>query len=411
MSTITRTLPTGASGTAPTFTAVSGQRGTSTDTTSKRPDISEEMITYENYRTPITSDVMLSNKFGSKPSGNTTFQWMETTLLPPTGTITLTGGAATEDTAVVDDYTLMQLGTKLVVDSTGEVLVVDTAPSSSTVYVTKVGSGNITATTTATFHYMGNVFEQGSNSATAKSVSKAYRSNYMEIFKSAVQETESQQASDEYGVNDWDMQKLNRWKELKEHFELQFLRGVKVAPATGLTGSFYQGYTGGCFDSAAGFIATYFKYSGTAPDENWFFGTYLPGVFAKGSDTKTLYAGSALVTAISGYSKNKDRMVTTVQETTYGKKILNVFSDFGSLNVKWHPMFDGDTFSKQGVVLDTTNGRIQYRYLSANGKSRDFQWRDYGEYYKQADSRKGEWLVEAGFQIEGNEYHSIIEPA
>lgn len=409
MGTITRTLPTGATGTAPTYVSVSGTRATNTDSTSKRPDISEDMITYENYRTPITSDVMLSNKFGSKATGNQTFQWMETTLLPITDTVSYTGGSTTA-TCTPGNPSIWQLGTKAVVDSTGEVIVVSTA-SDTTPTVKRVGSGNLSTTSSDTVHFMGNVFEQGSNSAVAKSVNKAFRLNYTEIFKTAVQETESQQASDEYGPNDWDMQKLNRWKELKEHFEFNFLRGIRVAPATGLTGSFYQAYTGGCFDSTAGFISTYFKYNGTSPDEDWFFGTYLPGIFNKGSDMKTLYCGSQLQIAISNYSKNANRMRTYTDETRYGKKITEVFSDFGTLSVQWHPMFDGDYFSKQGLVLDKKAGKIMYRYLSANGKSRDFQWRDYGEYYKQADSRKGEWLVEAGFQIEGNEYHSIIEPA
>jgi len=410
MGTITRTLPTGASGTAPTFTSVSGQRGTNTDSTSKRPDISEEMITYENYRTPITSDVMLSNKFGSKPSGNTYFQWMESTLLPATDTVSWTGTSTSEDNITVGDSVLYQVGTKFVVDSTGEVYVVDSIDSSE-IDVTCVGGGTMTVASSETIHFLGDVFEQGSNSATAKSVSKAYKYNYMEIFKKAVHETESQQASEEYGPNDWDMQKLNRWKELKETFEMQFLHGVRVAPATGLTGSFYQSYSGGVYDTTAGYIATYFKYSGTAPDEDWFFNTYLPGAFKKGSDVKTLYAGADLVSAIDGYSRSKERMITTVNETTFGKKTLNVFSSFGTLIVKWHPMLEGTTFAKQGVCLDTKAGKIQYRYLSGNGKSRDFQWRDYTDYYKQADSRKGEWLVEAGFQIEGNEYHNLIEPA
>ena len=410
MGTLTRALPTGASGTAPTFTSVSGQRGTNTDSTSKRPDISEDMITYRNYRTPITSNVMLSNKFGSKPSGNTYFQWMETSLLPATDTLTVTGSSSTEDNVTVGDSTLYQVGTMFVVDSTGEVYVVDSIASSE-IDVTLIGGGTMTALTTATIHFLGTVFEQGSNSATAKSVNKAYRYNYMQIFKTSVHETESQQASDEYGANDWDMQKLNRWDELKEHFELAFIRGQRSAPATGLTGSFYQSYTGGCFDSSAGFIATYFKYNGTAPSEDWFFNTLLPGAFKQGSDTKTMYAGSAVVSAISAYSRNKDRMVTTVDETVFGKKITNVFSDFGNLEVRWHPMFDGDYFSKQALILDQQMGKIKYRYLSANGKSRDFQWRDYTDYYKQADSRKGEWLVEAGFQLEGNEFHSIVTPA
>ncbi len=410
MGTITHKLPSGATGTDPTFTSVSGQRATNTDSTSKRPDISEEMITYENYRTPITSDVMLSNKFGSKPSGNTYFQWMESSLLPATDTVTWTGTSTTEDNITVGNSDLYQVGTKFVVDATGEVYVVDSIASSE-IDVTCVGGGTMTVASGETIHFLGDVFEQGSNSATAKSVSKAYKYNYMEIFKKAVHETESQQASEEYGPNDWDMQKLNRWKELKETFEMQFLHGVRVAPTTGLTGSFYQSYSGGVYDSSAGFIATYFKYSGTTPDEDWFFDTYLPGAFKKGSDVKTLYAGADLVSAIDGYSRSKERMITTVNETTFGKKTLNVFSSFGTLIVKWHPMLEGATFAKQGVCLDTKAGKIQYRYLSANGKSRDFQWRDYTEYYKQADSRKGEWLVEAGFQIEGNEYHNCIEPA
>jgi hypothetical protein len=409
MGTITRTLPDGATGTAPTYTSVSGQRATNTDSTSKRPDISEEMITYENYRTPITSDVMLSNKFGSKPTGNQTFQWMESCLLPITDTVSYTGGGATA-TMTPANPSIWQLGTKAVVDAFGEVIVVSTA-SDTTPTVTKVGSGTLTTAASHTVHFMGNVFEQGSNSAVAKSTSKAFRSNYTEIYKTAVQETESQQASDEYGPNDWDMQKLNRWKEMKEHVEFNFLRGVKVAPTTGLTGSFYQAYSGGCFDSAAGFIATYFKYSGTTVDEDWFFQTYLPGVFDEGSDMKTLYAGSAIISAISGFSRNKDRLVTTVDETRYGKKITNIFSDFGNLEVVWHPMFSGAVFSKEGLVLDKSAGKIQYRYLSANGKNRDFHFRDYTDYYKQADSRKGEWLAEIGFQIEGNEYHSILQPA
>lgn len=410
MATLTRTLPTGATGTAPTFTEVEGSRVTSGSTglTEARPDINEDMIVYENFRTPISSYI-LADKFGSKPTGNQYFQWMETALLPATDTISFTGGSTTA-TATPGDATLYQLGTRFVVDRTGDVCVVSTDAATPT--ITKVGSGNLTTAAGDTIHFMGTVFEQGSNSSTAVSVDKAFRYNYTEIHKKAVQETGSRKATVEYSTNDWDLQKLNRWAEFKESdMEYSLIFGVRDADATGLTGSYYQYYSGGLFDSTAGFISTYWGYDGTAPSEGWFFNTLMPGIFLLGSDRKTLLVGSAFMSALTGFSKDKLTLNTEISQDGYGKRTATIFSDFGTLDVKWHPMLSGSTFSQYGIVLDLIKGKLSYRHLSGNGENRDIQFRDYREYYKQADSEKGEWFGEFGWQIEGNEYHHIIKPA
>jgi hypothetical protein len=397
------------SGTGQTFTSVTGARATSnTGSSAAIREVQQAMIEFEPYQTPILTKLM-SSKLGKKPTGNQKFEWINSSLLPMTDTITLAGGSASEDTCTVGDYTLWQIGTKAVVDNTGEVIICDTA--STTINVTKVGSGNITAGTTVTVHFMGNSFEQGTSSATAKSVNKNFPYNYVEIFKHAVHETESQQATVEYGPVDWDRNKAARMREFKMHIERNLLHGIRTSAATGYqTGSFTQYFTGGFYDSTAAYISTTYAYNGTAPDEAWFFGTFLRGLFAKGTNKKRLYAGALLVQAINDFSKVKQK--TQVTESEYGVDINKVICPFGTLEVVWHPMLDGAVFSMNGIALDFGMGDvIKYRYLSGNGKNRDLQFRDYNDYFKQADSRKGEWLGEIGLQIDGDEYHGLIQPA
>jgi hypothetical protein len=191
--------------------------------------------------------------------------------------------------------------------------------------------------------------------------------------------------------------------------ELSFIHGVRDLDTAGLTGSYEQRYSGGCFDTTAAFITQKFAYTGDAPSEAWFFDTFMPGAFVRGGDRKKLYAGQKLVSAISKFSK--DKIQTLVTEQAYGKKLLNVISDFGTMDVIWHPMLDGPVHAYRGLVLDEVEGKLKYRYLAGNGINRDLQFEDFGEYYKQADSSKGQWIVEAGPQIEGNLYHCVIDRA
>jgi len=408
MGSFTNAKPTGASGTGETFTSVSGSRATTNVGASAAiREVQEAMVVFEPYQTPLLSH-FLSNKLAKKPTGNQKYEFMHSTLLPQTETVTLTGGGANEDAIAVGDKTLFQVGTKFVVDSTGEVLIVDSIAGND-IDVTKVGSGNITAAAGAGVHFLGESFEQGSSSATAKSVNKNFLYNYVEIFKKAVNETGSQQSTVEYGPNDWNFNKTSRMSEIKIQIEQSMWRGIRSS-ATGYQNQAYtQFFTGGVFDSTAGFISTTYAYAGTKPSETFFFDTLVPGIFGKGSNRKRLYAGANLIQAVNDYSKVKQQ--TKVEDTVYGVKIREIMTTFGTLELVWNPQFDGDTFASQGVVLDFGMGdMVQYRYLAGNGNNRDIQFRDYPHFAEQ-DSRKGEWLGEIGFQLKGDEYHSIVKPA
>lgn len=405
MGSFSRSLPSGFTGTGESYTSVSGARGTSNvGTSAARREVDDAMVTFEPFQTPILTE-LLTNKMRRKPTGNQKFEWVTSSLLPRTDTVTLVGGAANEDNITVGDSTLYQVGTKFVVDSTGEVVIVDSIASSQ-VDVTKIGSGNITAASSATVHFLGDSFEQGSSSATAKSVNKTFPYNYVEIFKKSVHEAESQQATSEYGPDDWNRNKMDRMAEFKMDLEANFLFGIRDDNTGFQNGTFTQYHTGGVvIDSSANYISAQYDY--TTLTEALFFDTFLAGWFSKGSNRKRLYAGASLLTTINNFSKVKQQ--TAVSDEVYGVRIKSIKSEFGDVELVWHPMLEGSVYSGYGVGLDMGRDYVKYRYLAANGKSRDLGFRDYtSPTFAEQDSRKGEWLGEIGWEIQGSEYHALI---
>lgn len=409
MSTFVPASPSGSSGTLPTMTSVSGARSTSNVGSSAAiRDVQDAMFTAQPYQTPILTK-LLSSKSGKKPATNQKVEWIYSTLLPQTDTVTLAGGSSSEDNITVAASDMYQVGTKFVVDTTGEVCIVDSIASSQ-IDVTKVGSGNITAGSSVTIHFIADSFEQGSSSATAKSVNKAFEYNYCEIFKKAVHETRSQRATAEYGPDDWNRNKADRMMEFKFGIERNFLHGVRTTATGYQNGSHTQYFAGGVFDTTANFISGLYAYSGTTPTESYFFDTFIKDAYSQGSNSKTLYAGNSLVAAINNYSKNTSTLRTNVADTVYGVKLNRLEHNFGVTNLVWHPMLDGAEFGYKGILLDDGVGYVKYRYLAGNGENRDLQFEEF-DFIKEQDARKGQWIAECCLQVEGNPYHAVLEPA
>jgi hypothetical protein len=365
------------------------------------------MITFKPYQSPILTRLLTSG-FGKKPSGSQKFEWQYSVLLPRTTTVTLAGGAANEDNITVGATDLFQVGTKFVVDANGQVCIVDSIAGAQ-IDVTKLGSGNITAVTTSTVHFLGDSFEQGSSSATAKSVNKAFEYNYCEILKRSVHETRSKAATVEYGPEDWMRNKMDRMEEFKYDVEMNFIAGIRDDNTGFQNGSFTQYHAGGVLDTTANFISPSYAYTDPMT-ESFFFDTFIKGAYSQGSNEKTLYAGNTLLTYINNYSKNTSTLQTQVADKVYGVDIRRVVHNFGVLNLVWHPMLEGTIYGKKGILIDDAAGYLKYRYLSGNGINRDLQWEEF-DFIKEQDGRKGQWIAEAGIQVEGNPYHAILQPS
>lgn len=391
------------------YTAVAGNRATSNVGTSAAiRDVQKAMITFQPYQTPLLTKLM-SEKTGRKPTGNFKFEYSYSTLVPRTSTVTLTGGAANEDNITVGSADLFQVGTMFVVDSTGEVCVVDSIASSQ-IDVTKVGSGNITAVTTATVRFIAPSFEEGSVSAQAISVNKNFEYNYTQEVKKAVQATGRQTAMVEYGEEDWMRNKRDRMAEWKIDIEASLLFGRTHLMTTGITGTYQQSFTGGLFYGSGNnaYINGVDTTALGSIDETYFFGTLAKNIFAKGSSTKRLYCGSGIKNKISSFSRAN--LLTKVGDKEYGVDIRKVETDFGLLEVVWHPMLEGTKYSAWGTVLDLEGDYIKYRFLNGNGVNRDFKFVDYPQ-FDENELKKGEWKADIGWQIEGDENHYLIEAA
>lgn len=410
MGTFTPVSPSGSGGTLPTMTSVSGSRSTSNvGASAAMREVQEAMLTWKPYQRPITTK-LLTSKMGKKPTGNQKFEWIYSTLLPRKDTaVTLAGGSSSEDAITVSDSTLFQVGTKFVVDTTGEVCIVDSIAGGN-IDVTKVGSGNITALTAGTVHFLGDSYEQGSSSGTAKSVNKNFEYNYVEIFKRAVHETRSQAATVEYGPDDFQRNKADRMEEFLMDIEMNFIAGIRDTNTGFQNGSHTQFHMGGCLDTTANFISGTYAYSGTTPTESYFFDTFIKDAYSQGSNEKTLYAGATIMYGLNNFSKNTSTLQTQVADKVFGVDIRRIVHNFGVLNLVWHPMLEGTTYGSKAILLDDGLGLVKYRYLAGNGINRDLQWEEF-DYVKESDSRKGQWLGEVGIQIEGNPYHAILQPA
>lgn len=395
------------------YTSVSGLRATdSVGSSAAMRDVQKAMVTFQPYQTPILTR-LLSAKAGKKPTGNIKFEWGYSTLLPRTTTLVIAGGSTNETitNANIGDLTLFQVGSTVVVDSTGEVLTVQAWTSATSAVFYKVGSGNITAVASATVHFLGESFEQGVASATAKSVNKNFEFNYTQIFKKSVHFSRSQLATLEYGEEDKMRNKRDRMQEWKLDMESTLLFGRAKTASTGYqVGSHTQQWTGGLFYGSGTNSYINGNQTGVIGDitETYFFNTLSKNIFAKGTARKRLYAGAGLVSVISKFSR--DHIRTQPGEKEYGVRIRSLMTDFGDLEVAWHPMLDGTNFTNFGVVLDLGGDYIKYRYLSANGENRDMQFEEFG-YLAEADQYKGQFIGECGWQIEGDDFHYTITPS
>ena len=393
------------------YTSVAGTRATSNvGSSAAMRDVQKAMVTYRPYQTPILAE-LLSNPAAKKATGNYKFEFPYSTLLPRTATVTLTGGASSEDDITVSDSALFQVGTTFIVEASGDVLTVDSIASSA-VDVTLVGSGNITAAAAgSTVHFLAPSFEEGDSSSNSISVNKNFEYNYTQEMKKSVTITGRQSAMVEYGDEDWMRNKRDRMQEWKIDIEKSLLFGKTYYSSTGFTaGSYAQSWTGGLFYGSG--TNSYINGADTTAigsfDQDYFFGTFAKNIFVKGGNRKTFYVGSAVKNVISGFSRSVTR--TSVGERKFGLAVNSIETDFGTLDVMWHQMLEGTTYSNWGVVVDESEPFLKYRFLSGNGVNRDFRFEEYPLYAEQ-EKRKGEWKADIGWQVEGDEYHYLYKGA
>jgi len=72
-----------------------------------------------------------------------------------------------------------------------------------------------------------------------------------------------------------------------------------------------------------------------------------------GSDTRFLFAGSELISALNkGVMSDSTRFVQKDYDTVYGLSFTVLYSFFGTINVSYAPLMDQSAFIDKGFLLD-----------------------------------------------------------
>ncbi len=362
-------------------------------------DMSKKIALLEPSKAPL---VTLTKRLGAKPTVNPIFHWLEDELQPKWSKFDGAEADTNETALQVDDITYFREGFVIKVPRTGEVMrVTDVNTNTDTLTVVR-GYGTSDAAAIENEDpvvIIGNAEQEGGLASDAMSVVTSTVFNYTQIFKTSVQLSKTQEASELYGGSDRAYQRMKKGIEHAIDIERAAWFGVKNEDTSG---SSPVRATGGLLSFIDDDTVKY-DASGSLTEDD-FEKEFLEDLFRYGSSKKTLFASSRLISIINSWGRQKLEMVTG--EETFGLKIYRYLSAHGELNIVKHHLFEGAIYGKMGVALDLESGDVKWRPLTGRDTklNTNIQPND-------ADYYLDEYITEGGFQIKLPKVHGILEDA
>src|SRR3990172_8108611 len=168
-------------------------------------DISDKIYLLEPNAAPL---YVLVSKLNKRVAINTTIQWLEDELNPSWTTLVNSADTTTAVISAVEN--IVQIGDVVKVVSTGEVWVVASAVNSSaasgifTIHRAQGTTAAASAAAGADIVVIGSAFDEGSSSTALATLSTktAIKTNYLQIFRKAVEITKTMANSELYGGDD-----------------------------------------------------------------------------------------------------------------------------------------------------------------------------------------------------------------
>lgn len=334
-------------------------------------------------------------------TGNPEFKWFEDTYggryakvsgsvaATADQTITLTGAGSSSGH-------IFTLGDLVKNARTGECFTVSTVTATQIVANAR-GFGSTAAAAMVDgdgLFIVGNVNEENSGARNVNTTLVAPQTNYTQIFKTTIAVSGTEKEANLYGGKDLPFQRAKKGTEHALSIEQAFWWGEKYAD-TGLYGHPRRS-TGGIHEFINAGNSYVQNQSGplTAPDLN----TFLRESFTYGNDTKLIYAGGIVLQAINEIARGQ--IVTKPLDTTYGMKISQWVTAFGTVNIVHNPMFVQD-YAGYAFMLDMES--FKYRFFN-NRDTRletNIQAND-------ADGQIDHYITECGLQRMQSPKHSLL---
>lgn len=343
--------------------------------------------------TPSAAPFLALTKRISKEKANSyRYEWLEREL---EARLDKAAGSVTNvaTTVPVENGSYFRIGMVVKVPKTEEVLMVTGVAGNNLTVTRSYGETAAAAISTGDeLLIIGNANEEGAKAPDDAGGNPTSEYNFTQIFRTPFSVTNTANAVQVYGSGKLLTQEQKEKGVLHRiDMERAFLFGERTEDNSGsspkrTTRGLLKFITENVLDVSADGILT-----------EDMFNNHLEGVFAYGSQKKTLLASPRLISVISSWGREK---LQTVSEASakYGIHVVRYISPHGELNIVKEPLFNGP-YAGHGVILDM--GDIKYKPLRDTKLKTNIQDND-------ADGRRDEYLTEAGLKLILPKHHGMI---
>lgn len=243
---------------------------------------------------------------------------------------------------------------------------------------------------------VGSAQPEGDTSRPARTRNPTQSENYTQIVRTPFEVTGSIQASGfQTSPNEWGRVTRNALIEHAKTLEYTYLLGRRSAT---FPGPFETRTTGG----ALSFITSNQTDAGGNLSEAEFNAACAQG-FRFGKKSKLGLASATAVSALEKFPASKQ--ITKQDESTYGVKVTGFQSLFGTLNLVYHPLLEGQKYG--GYLIGLDMDEAWYRFLANDEVSRDTKVLT-GRQANDADTNKSEALTESGLRFGQQKKHFLL---
>lgn len=296
---------------------------------------------------------------------------------------------------LVSGGTQLKPGDTIRADASGEVMLVVTVVSDTSITVTRaVGPGGsaagtaaaIVAATNAKLLYIGSAYREGAPRSVGVSFNPVQYSNVTQIFRDPIEITRTATKT-QYRTGD--PLKNDRRRAMNKHsmgIERAFWLGTRYET---VEAGQPKRYTDGVLNRIP--AANIVTVSGGVLDMDEL-ESYLAGMFAYGSGEKLAFGSIATMVKLGALARKNSLYQWGPREKEYGMDVQRFFSPAGTLVLTEHPLFGqaGQFLANDLVIMDTAN--LKYRYITDTVKLNNRE--DPG-----TDGQCEEWLTECGLEV------------
>lgn len=379
---------------------VMGLRGTGDWGADERPKNFRETILWRqpNGQAPLTA---LLSKMGSEKTDDPEFSWWEeqldTVRLQVNGALTNVATAlvvdADADNLVPGDLLLVEKADQVAYDN--EIIEVTAVASGTGATIARGAAGTTAAAIpdNAFLTKIGNVYGEGTGAPNASTRNPGKKFNYVQIFKTAYELTETAKAT---RTRTGDPLKNDKKRKMFDHsvaMEWAFLLGRKSETA-GPNGKPKR--TTGGLRSFLSTNVTIFGGGGPALNEDNFINAISPVFnYSTGAGSERLVlCGNKFLTAVNRLARTSPSTRINHTETIklYGMSLQRWIMPQGEVYLKTHPLMNvHPIYAASGFIIDPSN--LKYRFMRDTKPQDNIQ-------APGSDTEKGQWLTEAGLEVQ-----------